>query len=71
MSSCADHFKEATRLAAGRMTVEERILRSLALGRCDLEFYAAVSGQTVEQASSNVRRRRAAERRAAQKAWER
>ena len=71
MSSCGDHFKEATRLAAAKMTVEERILRSLALGQCDLEFYATVSGQTIEQASASIRSRRAAARRAAQKGWER
>lgn len=67
MSSAGDHFKEATRLAAAKLSVEERILRSLALGRCDLEFYATVSGQTLEEASLSIRRRRAAERRAAQK----
>lgn len=66
MSSCADHFKEETRLAAARMTVEQRILRALALGQCDLEIYATVSGLTVEQASLNLRTRRSAARRSAQ-----
>ncbi len=64
--SSGDHFKEATRRAAAGMTVEERILRSLELGRSDLEFYAAVSGQTLEQASRAVRARRFEERKEAQ-----
>lgn len=60
--SCADHFKEETRRAAARLTVEQRILRALELGRCDLELFASVSGLTLEQASRTLRARRAAER---------
>lgn len=67
MSSCADHLREATLRAAARLTVEERIVRALELGRCDLELYAAVSGQPIERASLAVRARRAAGRRAAQR----
>lgn len=66
VSSCGDHLKEETRQAAARMTVEERILRALALGQCDLEIYATVNRLTLEQASLNLRARRAAERKAAQ-----
>lgn len=70
MRSCGDQLKEATRRAAAAMTVEERILRALALGQSDLALYAAVSGQTLEEAGRRVRERRAAERRAAQRARE-
>lgn len=43
--------------------------RALAIGRRDLEFYATVSGQTVEQARQAIAERRAMERRNAQKGW--
>lgn len=66
MSSCGEHLKEQTRKAMMRLTVEERILRALANGRCDLEIYAAASGLTVQEAGRRVRSRRAAERRATQ-----
>ena len=62
MSSSAAHFKEKTRQAALRMTAEERVLRALALGRCDLELYASVSGMSLDEAGAALRRRRAEER---------
>lgn len=69
MSSCGDHFKDETRRAAAALTPEERMERALAIGRRDLEFYATVSGQTVEQARQAIAARRAMERRNAQKGW--
>ncbi len=66
MSSVGEKLKEQTRLAMLRLTAEERILRALANGRCDLEIYAAASGLTVQEAGRRVRERRAAARRAAQ-----
>lgn len=69
MRSCGDHFKDETRRAAARLTPEQRMLRALALGKRDLEFLAAVSGRTVEQARQAHETRRATERRAAQKGW--
>jgi hypothetical protein len=62
VSASAAYFKEQTRLAASRMTVEERILRALALGQCDLELFASVSGKTLAEARSALRQRRALER---------
>lgn len=47
-----------------RLTVEERILRALANGQCDLEIYAAANGLAMREASRRVRELRAAERRA-------
>lgn len=43
--------------------------RALATGRRDLEFYATVSGQTLQQARQALAARRARERRNAQKGW--
>lgn len=69
MSSCGDHFKDETRRATAALTPEERMERALALGRRDLEFYATVSGQSVEQARQALAERRAVDRRSAQKGW--
>lgn len=69
MPSCGDHFKEETRRAAAALTPEERMQRALAIGKRDLEFFATVSGQTVEQARQVLAARRAADRRTAQKGW--
>jgi hypothetical protein len=69
MASCGDHFKEETRRAAAALTPEERMQRALAIGKRDLEFFATVSGQTVEQARQVLAARRASDRRTAQKGW--
>jgi hypothetical protein len=69
VSSCGDHFKDETRRAAAALTPEERMQRALAIGKRDLEFFATVSGQTVEQARQVLAARRASDRRAAQKGW--
>jgi hypothetical protein len=62
VSASADHFREQTRQAVLRMTVEERIRRALELGRCDLELYASASGLTLDEAGARVRQRRAEDR---------
>ncbi len=71
MSASAAYFKEQTRLAALRMTVEERVLRALALGQADLELFASTSGKSVDEARAILRERRAQERARAQRRPER
>jgi hypothetical protein len=62
VSECADHFKQATLREAAMMSAEQRVLRALALGQSDLEIYASASGLSLQQARSDVRRRRELER---------
>jgi hypothetical protein len=71
VSASAAYFKEQTRQATRRMTVEERVLRALALGQCDLELFASVSGKTLAEARSTLRQRRAQERARSQRRPER
>ena len=71
VSASAAYFKEQTRQAALRMTVEERILRALALGQSDLEFFASARGMTVVEARAILRERRAQERARGQRRPER
>ena len=63
MSASADHFKQASLREAAALSPEQRVLRALALGQSDLEIYASVSGLSLDQARSEVRRRRELERR--------
>jgi hypothetical protein len=71
VSASAAYFKDQTRLAALRMTVEERVLRALALGKSDLELFASTSGKTVSEARAILRERRAQERARAQRGLKR
>ena len=63
VSASAEHFRQATAKAAAGMSVEDRVLRALALGQSDLELYAAVNGVTLERARLELRWRREHERR--------
>jgi hypothetical protein len=63
VSASAEHFKQATARAAEAMSIEERVLRALALGQSDLEIYAAANGVTLERARLELRQRRERERR--------
>lgn len=63
VSASAEYFRNATRQAAAALSPEERVLRALALGQCDLEIYASVNGLTLDQARLDLRRRRDLERR--------
>ena len=65
VSASAEHFKRATARAVAGMSVEERVLRALALGQSDLELYAAVNGVTLDRARLELRQRRERERRRA------
>jgi hypothetical protein len=64
--SVADRLAADRRASDRALSPSERVARALALGRRDLELYAAVAGLSMAAARRAVERRRQARRRASQ-----